>query len=322
MTIFILRLLACLPLRVLHGLGRTAGVLTYWCSPKFARRLRQNARQAGYDSPAFFRRSAGEIGAMILETPKIWLRPEYCLNRIHNADLAYLQAMREQHQSIIFVTPHVGCFEILARYLAQQKPIVVMYRSPRRGFLGPSMKASRDLPNLLSVPAGFKGVREFIKALRHGGDIGLLPDQVASTADGVWAPFFGRLAFTITLPAKLAEQTGAKIVMMAGERLPKGEGWRVHFRDGPEIDGLAVEYQAAAMNAAVEELVRMMPEQYLWNYNRYKMPKCSPDPMYMTWPPREKDMVANRSKNWAEEHAQEYAERRAQELAEQQAQSE
>lgn len=317
MTLFILRLFSCLPLRLLHSLGRIAGILVYWTSPKFARRLRANAKQAGFTSPAFFRRSAGQVGAMLFETPKVWLYPEYCLSRVQVANPELLQAMRERHKSIIFVTPHVGCFEICARYLSQQKPIVVMYRPPRRAFLGPAMKLSRDLPNLLSVPAGFKGVREFIKALRQGGDIGLLPDQVASTADGVWAPFFGRLAFTITLPGKLAVQTGAKIVMVAGERLPKGAGWRLHFREGPELAGLEVEFQAEAMNKAIEDIVSLMPEQYLWNYNRYKMPKHSPDPMYMTWPPREKDMVSKRSKDWAEEHAKEYAQRRAQEKAQQ-----
>ncbi len=319
MTILLLRFLACLPLRLLHAIGRGVGTLMYWCSPKFARRLRMNAQQAGYMEPTFYRRSAAQVGAMIFETPKVWLRPDFALSHVQVANPELLAQMREQHKSIVFVTPHVGCFEICARYLSQQKPIVVMYRPPRRSFVEPAMKLSRDLPNLLSVPAGFTGVREFIKTLRSDGDIGLLPDQVASTADGVWVPYFGRLAFTVTLPGKLALQTGAKIVMVAGERLPRGEGWRLHFREGPELDGLAVEYQAAAMNAAMEELVRLMPEQYLWNYNRYKMPKCAPDPWYMTWPPREKDMVANRSKNWEQEHAEEHARRRAQEHAQKQA---
>lgn len=277
------------------------GLLVYCFPSKFSQRLRSNARQAGYNSARFCRRSAAELGAMICEIPKVWLRPEESLASVEVANPAFLQAIREQNASVIFVTPHVGCFEICARYLSQQKPIVVMYRPPRRQALEPAMKFSRDLPNLISVPAGFKGVREFIKTLRNQGDIGLLPDQVALTPDGVWAPFFGRLAFTITLPAKLALQTGARVVLVAGERLPKGAGWRLHFREGPCFEGLTPELQAEAMNKGIEEMIRLMPEQYLWSYNRYKEPKCAPDPEFLTWPPRSQDGVENSAKIEKEE---------------------
>lgn len=277
MMVWFLKLWAALPLRFLQGCGRVLGLLVFFLSPKYARRLRQNASQAGFQQAVFHREAAKQIGAMFAEIPKVWFQGKTCLQKVRIANPEYLAKLREnKEQSVIFITPHLGCFEICARYLAQQKPITVMYRKARREFFEPVMKSARDNSGMESVPADFSGVRSFIKVLRRGGDIGLLPDQVPPSADGEWVTFFDRLAYTITLPGKLASQTKAKIVMVAGIRLPHGQGWELVFQDGPVMEGLSSNEQAQAMNLALEELIRLAPEQYLWSYNRYKVPKLAP----------------------------------------------
>jgi KDO2-lipid IV(A) lauroyltransferase len=126
------------------------------------------------------------------------------------------------------------------------------------------------------VPANRQGVKEFVKALRKGEAVGMLPDQAPGEGEGVWAPFFGRHAYTMTLAGKLAAQTGVAVIMTAGERLPQGKGWRIHYVRLPDpfpTDALA---QATLINQAMETLIRRFPEQYLWSYNRYKTPAGAP----------------------------------------------
>lgn len=278
--VFLLKIWACLPLRIAQAIGRSLGLWVYRLAPRYAGRIREHASGAGYTDSAMHTEMAKQIGAMFGEIPRVWFKKEACLSQIEVANPEFLQTLRNRDAPIIFITPHLGCFEICARYLAEQKPIVVMYRKARRVFFEPVMKSARDDSKVLSVPADFSGVRKFIKTLRQGGDIGLLPDQVPRTADGVWVQFFDRPAYTITLPGKLAQQTKANIVMVASIRQAKGKGWVLHFKEGPLLDGLSLEEQGQAMNHALEELIRMAPEQYLWSYNRYKIPSfalCPPE---------------------------------------------
>ena len=103
--------------------------------------------------------------------------------------------------------------------------------------------------------------------------MGLLPDQVPPDGLGVWAQFFGRAAYTMTLSTRLARQTGAVLLLAWGERLPAGRGYRVHLRAWPgdvEPDPVAA---ATQVNAQMERLVRECPQQYLWGYARYKQPR-------------------------------------------------
>src|SRR5690625_6673223 len=112
--------------------------------------------------------------------------------RCHNPQINIVHEALAEKRGVLYLTPHLGCFEITARILVQHGPITVMYRPPRQAFLEPAMKVGRDLPGLRSVPANMRGVREFMRALRRGEAVGMLPDQVPSSGDGVWATFFDK----------------------------------------------------------------------------------------------------------------------------------
>jgi hypothetical protein len=79
---------------------------------------------------------------------------------------------------------------------------------------------SRTAPGMQAAPANLSGVRQMLRALRKGETVGLLPDQVPPDGQGVWVPFFGRTAYTMTLAARLAQQTGCAVVLTWCERLP------------------------------------------------------------------------------------------------------
>jgi KDO2-lipid IV(A) lauroyltransferase len=117
-----------------------------------------------------------------------------------------------------------------------------------------------------------------LRALRRGEAVGLLPDQVPPEAMGVWAPFFGRPAYTMTLAARLAQQTGAMLILAWAERLPRGRGYIVRLSpfDEPLPTGEPAEAEsAAAVNRAMERVIRERPQQYLWGYDRYKKPRAA-----------------------------------------------
>jgi len=129
----------------------------------------------------------------------------------------------------------------------------------------------RKREHLHLAPADLSGVRSLIKALKKGQAVGMLPDQAPKVGEGVWLKFFGRYAYTMTLAARLTE-TGATTLLAWGERLPKGRGYRLHFRPPLQVlSGSTIE-RAAQINGEIEALVRECPAQYLWGYNRYKRP--------------------------------------------------
>jgi Kdo2-lipid IVA lauroyltransferase/acyltransferase len=96
---------------------------------------------------------------------------------------------------------------------------------------------------------------------------------VPGAGEGTWADFFGRPAYTMTLVTRLQQATGAAVVMGYAERLKDGRGYRLHAE---ELS--AAELDEAGLNRAIERLVRRCPEQYLWSYNRYKVPAGAAPP--------------------------------------------
>jgi len=285
MLLALFRAVALLPLPLVHAVGRLAGLLIYAWPGRYRRRLRANAAQAGYPDAAFARRAAAETGAMILEMPRVWFRNADSLARTVSDDFHVVEAARAEGRGILFLTPHLGCFEITARYVADNLPITVMFRPPRIAALAPLLDTARNTSDVKAVPANLQGVREFVRALRRGESVGLLPDQAPGQGEGVWAPFFGRMAYTMTLPGKLAAQTRVAVIVVAGERLPRGRGWRVHCARVPEPLPADPQAQAALFNAAMEKLIRRIPHQYLWSYNRYKTPRGAPPPPMASAPP-------------------------------------
>ena len=283
LTLF--RLLSRWPLWLLHAFGALLGWATWALSPIYRRRLQANAAQAGV-SWREARPAVAAVGRMAMELPWLWMRPaqQHLGDKVTWQGAECIDAAHQRGKGVLFLTPHLGCFEVAAqayaeRYGAARGPITVLYRPPRKASIRPVVETARSRPGLATAPATLAGVRQMIRALRQGEAVGLLPDQVPPEGMGVWAPFFGRPAYTMTLAARLAQQTGASIVLAWGERLPGGAGYVVHVTpfDEPLPDAGADQAQsAAAINRAMERLILQSPGQYLWGYHRYKQPRRDP----------------------------------------------
>lgn len=272
----LLQFLAALPLRLTHALGAFLGSLTYLASPTYRRHLRENMQQAGID-PALRSVAIAEAGKQALELPSILLRPtaEILPWIVKVSGWEVVEQARQAGKGIVFLTPHLGCFEITAQFYAAHAPITVLYRPPKRAFLQVLIETGRRRENVHLAPADLSGVRSLIKALKRGEAVGLLPDQAPRIGEGVWLDFFGKPAYTMTLAARLTE-IGAATIFAWAERLPKGAGYHLHLRSaGIELTGVTVD-RAKQINFEIESLIRQCPEQYLWGYNRYKRPGGAP----------------------------------------------
>jgi len=270
------RFLSILPLGLMHGVGWLLGWLVFLFSGVYRRRFLANAHQAGYGGTQW-RGAVGPAGQLVAELPRLWLgRPV----AIQWDGASHIEAALAQGRGIVFLTPHLGCFEITAQAYAQrfgaQQPMTVLFRPARQPWLRALVATARARPGLHTVPTTMAGVKQLLKALRQGQSVGLLPDQVPPLGLGVWAPFFGQPAYTMTLSARLAQQTGAAVLVAWGERLSWGRGFRIHVR--PLAVDLPTEMAAAAsvINQAMEQLIAECPQQYLWGYARYKQPREEP----------------------------------------------
>lgn len=282
---FLFKLLARLPLPLLHGLGIALGWLVYWAPGRHARRMRDNVFESGLCRPGrdckrLLRQAIGESGKAIVELLPVWLRPYENVVKLVKGTSGWdhIDAARAAGQGIILIGPHIGCFEIINLYYASLHPFTAMYKPPRKAVLASLMLAGRQRGQATLVPTDLSGVRAQLAALKRHEAIGILPDQVATGGDGVWAPFFGRPAYTPTLVASLQRKTGAAAFFIAAERLSWGRGYHLHVFPLNEI--LPEDKTAAAtrINQGVEEVVRRFPAQYLWSYNRHKRPGGAPDP--------------------------------------------
>ncbi|MBL8447605.1 MAG: lysophospholipid acyltransferase family protein [Zoogloeaceae bacterium] len=271
----LLRVISALPLRWVHRLGAMAGWVTYMASPTYRRRLRANLSQALGSTPrGVLRAAVAEAGRQALELPWVLIRPrrEVLAQVVDVQGQEWVGRARAAGRGLLFLTPHLGCFEITAQYLAQQAPITVLYRPPRKEALRPVIEGGRTKGMMRIAPADLSGVRKLVQALRKGEAVGMLPDQVPSQGEGQWAPFFGRPAWTMTLAARLSEVKNTETLCIWAQRLPHGAGYCIRIAP-PEVPlGGSLVERVIRINQEMERMIHACPAQYLWGYNRYKRP--------------------------------------------------
>ena len=267
------RWFAAAPLWLLHAAGWWLGWLVFLASATYRGRFLSNSKRAGYRFKAV-RAAVGSAGKMVAELPRLWLGSAVVCEWENDAcvDQAYANG-----KGVVFLTPHLGCFEVTAqavalRYGAPYGDLTVLYRPARQPWLAELMADARNRPGLKTAPTSLAGVRQMLRALRSGHAVGLLPDQVPPEGMGQWAAFFGRDAYTMTLSVRLAQQTGATVLLLWGERLRWGRGYRLHFRTLAQPLEPDLGAATQQVNREMERLIAECPGQYLWGYARYKQP--------------------------------------------------
>lgn len=281
---FLFRFFSFWPLPVLHAVGGVMGWLTWALSPSYRANFRANVAQAGLTF-AQARPAIAETGRFVAELPRLWLRPrdQSCLGNVRVEGRGHAEQAFAQGRGVIFFGAHCGSFELGSQALAElYGPVTAMYRPARKPWLARLERIARDSDQLTMAPAGLSGIRQMYKSLKANQAVALLADQAPPEGLGLWAPFFGRLAYSVTLPARLALQTGAVLLPVDCERLPHGRGYRLKI--WPPLTGLAdcanaedgqggMLQAVTRVNQAIEAIVLSQPGQYLWSYARYKAPR-------------------------------------------------
>jgi Kdo2-lipid IVA lauroyltransferase/acyltransferase len=288
--LLLFKYLSWLPLWLAHGLGVVLGWGVFVVSGDYRKRFLAHSSLAGYT----FSQVAGAVassGKMIAELPKLWMSTAGKAQGKAEAPFTWcgkehIETAYAAGKGVIFLTPHLGSFEMIGQAWGQDfgpKPnykshphfgnFTVLFRPARKAWMAGLVANSRNRPGLATVPTNLSGVRQMIKALRKGEAVGLLPDQVPPDGMGLWTPFFGKNAYTMTLAARLAAQTGATVLVGWGERLSFGRGYTLHIYPLKQALSEDLTVAVAQMNVEMEALIRSCPTQYLWGYGRYKEPR-------------------------------------------------
>lgn len=189
----------------------------------------------------------------------------------HIEGLSLLEEAQALKKGVIVLAPHFGNWEVLNFWLSSHIPFTAMYEPPRIQRLDDIIRAGRERMGAHLVPTTARGVSALLKALKRGEAVGILPDQVPDDAGGVMAPFYGYPAYTATLLPKLVSRTGAQVIVSVARRLPRGEGYTLHFMRADERVYADDDATAAhGVNASVEHVIALDPAQYQWEYKRYK----------------------------------------------------
>ncbi len=281
--LWVFRFLSVWPLSLLHAIGSLMGWVVWGLSPGYREQFRANSLQAGFSFERV-RPAIAETGRFVAELPRLWMRPqsESCLANVRVEGQSEVTAAFAEGRGVIFFSAHCGSFETAPQALAELfGPITAIYRPARKAWLARLESIARNRPNLTVLPASLKGIRQMQRALRANQAVALLTDQVPPEGQGVWSPFFGKPAYTMTLAARLALQNGAKLLPVSCDRLSGGRGFSL--RIWPALDMPAAGRAAdpdtllkavTQVNQAIEAIVRAQPGQYLWAYARYKQPRA------------------------------------------------
>ncbi len=275
-VIAIFRGLGLLPLIALQRIGAFFGWIGWVMPGTYKRRAAQNIAFAYPDAPpALQKQSMQQLIQMFLELPYLWSprNADRLQDLVICDEWQLIDETLAQGRGLILISPHIGCFEMLGPIYSQRHKATVIFKEPRMKWLGDLINRIRFSPQLTLVPATQTGVKGLVRTLMRGQTIGFLPDQVPAEGDGVYAPFFGQPAYTITLVQRMQSLRQTPIFTVGLERLDHAQGYRFHVV--PMTSPLSEDpIQAATeMNQALEAMIRRMPSQYLWGYNRYKTPR-------------------------------------------------
>lgn len=271
-------LLYPLSIGALRRIGSVAGRITFLLNGRAVRTTRINLAIAYPDQSDAWRErlardSIRHTAMIVLEAVAMWTWPlERLAALIKHVEGELLLRDRPPDRGLIVMPLHLGNWEFIGYYLNTVAPLAPLYEKPKSAIVDAALRSARARHGNRSAPDTVSGLRQLLKVLRDGGMVAVLPDQVPIVGSGVAASFFGRKAFTMTLVAKLLQRVDADIVFGNAIRVEGGFAIHIETMDDAIRDPDA-SVSVAAMNAAIEALVRRQPEQYQWEYKRFRFPR-------------------------------------------------
>lgn len=275
---FWLLLTAYLPLSLLHGIANLAGRL-FMLIPNRAKSTTEKNLATCFPELSAAQlqeltlHSLQNTACTALEMGKAWMLPveKTVALVVETEGVEEYRAALKSGKGVILMAPHLSNWEVLGFFACHETPSTFMYQPPRQAAVDRLLREVRSRSGVKMAPTNRKGVAQVLAALQAGEMVGILPDQVPADESGVFAPFFGEPAFTMTLISKLASRTGATVFCGFAQRLPGGKGFRAVFQKADdEIGSSDLETSVTSLNRSVEKVVTMAPSQYQWEYKRFR----------------------------------------------------
>ena len=278
LVIFLLKLLARLNLRQAQRLGTWIGRMLWLGDSATTRVTRKNIELCFpeltvTEQQVLIQKSLIETGKLFAEFGIMWEWPtDQTMSLIRSVEgKVYLDDIRMRGKGAMILAPHHGNWEMVGLYLSTLGPMAALYKPPKIEALEHYMSAVRGRHGSELLPTDRHGVTRLFTILSEGGMVGILPDQVPGGTGGVFAPFMGVPANTIKLVSRLIQKTGCEVVSLCAMRRPDGAGFDMVFRPvDPEIYSADLLTSVTALNRSIEACVRQSPEQYQWEYKRFK----------------------------------------------------
>jgi len=283
LALALLRLISFLPLGLARLLGRVAGTTATAVAARSYKIAKLNLslcypELAEPEIEGLARGRMEDLGQALFETPGLWRRPTDWLQTkiIAVEGEAYLRQALSNDRGTILLLPHQGNWEVTGFWVAKQATMTSLYKPPKLAALGDWIKRAREKTGANLVPTNVRGVAALLKALHRGETVAILPDQQPPIGSGDFAPLFGVQTLTMTLTHNLLKRSTSQVLFCCALR--ELGGWRLHFM--PADDMIYSHDQATslrAMNAGIESVVAMAPNQYQWEYKRFRArPEGSP----------------------------------------------
>ena len=273
-------LIGLLPLTVVFGFGNGLGFCAWLVLGKYRRLGLHNIGIAfgNEKSPRakrrLVRRHFQRLGANVLSSLKLAsMSPDdvRALVKVENAEAAHREL--RAGRPLVVILSHIGNWELQAQMfpavLGYIRPSTV-YQPLKNRYIDKHVRSLRGLAGVELFDRN-EGFHKAIDLLRRGNGIGILSDQHAGD-QGLWVPFFGRLASTTSLPALLAKRTGAAVLGTAIYTEAPGR-WRMSFAERIDTPGDSIEAITAKANELIERQTRAAPEDGFWLHNRWKTPR-------------------------------------------------
>ena len=275
---FLFRLFRYLPRPVTHVLGNVVGWMVWVSNGELRKTTETNVRICFpelklHEQQKISKESLFELGRAAAEIPLLWTAEKEELLALVKAveGIEHIDTAIQDGRGVICLTPHLGAWEIMGLYLSIYYSMTTLYRPPQLSSLEDIIVQGRTRFGVNLVPTDASGVRGLLKALKNGEMLGILPDQDPGPIGGAFSPFFNVQTNTMTLVSRLAQKTGAAVIVCFAERLPKGGGYVMHIL--PPIENVCnkdLDISLAALNEGVESYIRAFPQQYQWSYKRFK----------------------------------------------------
>ncbi len=287
----VMRFIAILPYRLQLKLGKLIGYLFYHLAPNY--RIKIAAVNIRLCFPELTPQEQHDLvqehfyslGISIVETAITWWASEKKLRSLVSfKGLAFISQALNDGKGAILLGAHYTTVDISGRLLSLDNKISISYQPYKNPLFDQITLHCRK--QFLDRVFDRHEIRQTFRHIKQNNLMWIASDQDANVDQSIFAPFFGHMVSTQTVPSRMAKITGAPVIPYVSRRLDNAKGYVIEFFPPLEnFPGKSVEEDISRTNKVLEKMIKLAPEQYLWVHRRFK---TRPDGMAQVYPDKHK----------------------------------